>query len=218
MTTRLITRSNDVETITANVTTDARTAMARGLAEYLMQLDFQRDGQEIAGEGGRFLKIKKAYETFAEPEENAPFPSVAIDAEGEVSYSGNGDDGPLAPGVRERFADGRAWSVTSTAGVVLLGEFWSTDPVARRVLVKGLEDAMNPVDWMSGARLELPHYHGVRATYLLLSSRYTDDTDKATRRYRIAQFRVSVAMPTIRVFGKRPNLQVGFRVEATDGT
>lgn len=209
MTSRLILRSNDRETITARRSTDQRTALTRGLADYLRTLSV------VFGVGGRLLKFESVHDVWAEPE--APkviYPAAHIYTPNPVRAN-EAPDAPLSPQLNPAnvLDDGTYWSVVGEVASELSVELWCTDPVQLMGLVSMLEDALMPVDWMSGARIELPHYHGVRARYLRTSTAYLDVEGDAATRQRKAVIEVLASMPAIRLFGKRAAFNGSVRLD-----
>ncbi len=164
--------------------TDAHTAMARGLAEYL--------SQQTIEVGGRKLQLK-TYSTWAEPEDQVSYPAAAIGAE-----AGTYDRG---------FTPNYVQTVDAKVRLIAVSEFvqdlqidlWATDPKERLFLSAMIEEVLNPVEWMYGMRLVLPFYHNTIASYELLGSQYTDTSDDAMAKYRRAQFTVRGNMTTYRL-------------------
>jgi hypothetical protein len=74
-----------------------------------------------------------------------------------------------------------------------------TDIEERAMLVAALEDAYDPVDWMSGFNLELPFYFGSSARFLLKSLRYEDGEDTAKKRFRNAVLTLECGVSVIRL-------------------
>ena len=199
--TRLITRPDDLQRITPRRTTDVRTAMTRGLAEYMADLS-------IVWAGGRPIRFKRVGDVWAEPEQLAEYPSAMVNTPNPVSYLAE-PDAPLnpAPPSSQVFDDGRRWSFVGEADTEVNAEVWATDPKELMGLIAMLEDGFMPVDWMSGARLELPHYHGVRARVLMSGVTYIDLESDAARRYRKAQVDFMVSVPRLRIYPALPGAQ-----------
>lgn len=161
-------------TLTPFRETDLHTALTRGLAEYLSQLSI-----EI---GGRQLRLT-TYSTWAEPEQNVAYPSAGVGA-GRGEY-----DRSFTPSVAASFDSARLMAFSEFAQELNV-ELWASDPRERAYLVAMIEEGLNPVDWMYGMRLVLPHYHGTTATYELTASQYTDNAEDAMARYRKALFTI----------------------------
>lgn len=182
--------------LTAYRETDVHTAMARGLAEYLSQQSI-----EI---GGRKLSLT-TYTTWAEPENQASYPSAAIGG-GPGSYDRN-----LTPFIVKTIADEqRLVSVTEFSQELTI-DLWATDPRERLYLVAMIEEALNPVEWMYGFRLILPFYHNATAVYELLSSEYLDSSEDAMAKYRRAAFSVRGTITAFRLLNfpdARPTLRL----------
>lgn len=212
--TRLITDGGDVQRYFAHRETDALGGVVRGLKEYLEQL--------ATDDGNGVIRVFKAViETQAEAEEVAQFPSAVVKPDVEATYEAMSmtpqvskghaceDTGTSIPGAARAFL-----SAPSELSASLKFEVWAVTKEERIALVAMLEDAFQPVpDWF-GARLELPHYHHVRARYTMAGITYSQD---ALQRYWRATMRVLACVPVVKVY-RLPDAQ--FRVKATvvDGT
>jgi hypothetical protein len=171
---------------------DARTAITRGLAEYL-------EGLTVDSVGGRRNMLRKVYQTWAEPEDEAVFPSAVVLMSGSASY----DASRFTPGVAtsEQLPppDSRYVSAVAEMTGEITVELWCNDPTARAELTAALEEALIPYDEMYGLMLDLPHYYGVRAVYELKSVQYPDNETTAMQRYRKALLTLSAQMPVVRL-------------------
>ena len=190
--TRLITRSDDVATFTANRETDVRTALTRGIAEYLEQLEAQ-------ALGGRKLTFKKVLDTWAEPERQAQYPSLSILTPSPGSYDASGFTPSVDPKERLPAPDGRYVVKLAEFSVDMTLEVWANDPKERAELTAALEEMLNPVVYMYGFHLELPHYYNLRATYEMTSLQYPDAEEDAMRRYRRSLFVVHGNVPLVKL-------------------
>lgn len=188
--TRLIDRPNIPSSPTANRETDVRTALTRGLAEYVGQLTYDADG-------GRFLVFQKVFQTWAEPEDEADYPSAAVYANGPGDYDAARFTPSVSQANRVSLPDGRYLVSPCEYVLDIFLDVWATDPAQRLSLTAMLEDALSPVDWRYGLLLELPHYFNERASYELLTGGYADDAVAAQQRVRRSQMtiraRVSVS-------------------------
>jgi hypothetical protein len=200
-------RNNTPPTITNRHETDARTALTRGLAMYLRGLEFD-------GGAGRILAFgNRVFESYADPEVQAAFPSAMVSSDS----PGNYDASRLTPGEpvdRVQAAEGNALISTSEFVLDMVIDIWATEPRSRMALVAGMEQALSPVDWMYGLRLDLPFYFGARAGYELQSVQYIDSEESATRRYRRASMVVSGRVPVYR-FAAKPLARPRFTLDVT---
>jgi hypothetical protein len=176
-----------------NRETDLRTALTRGLKEYLEQLSIDW----IDGRQERFSKVS---ETWAESETNITYPSAAVYSEEELEHLGT-DDAPMTPTTETDPLTNTQYIKPDEVRLVMTVLVWAQDPVQRMVLCAMLEDAFAPVEWMRGFRLDLPHYHNQRGEYSLVASRYLDNETDDQRRYRKAEFVVEGRVPQIRILG-----------------
>lgn len=187
--------------------TDVRTAVTRGLAEYLQQL-------AITASDGNVYSFKKVDDTWAEPEEDAEYPAACVFSEGEGIYEDSAGFAPtLSPANRVADpADARYVVTPNGFQVDLIAEVRSDNPVARMWLLAMLEDALDPLDTQSGTVLELPHYFNQRATFKLIGSTYDDDPTAAQQRLRVAKVRVRANCPQTRLAFK-PQMVIRRQVE-----
>lgn len=195
----LVSASSMEQKFTTNRECDAQQAMARGLADYVRPMS-------VIMPGGRELKFENVYDSYADLEATSTYPSAAVYTEEDASYGG-GTESPITPQVHvideAQFArDGNGDTLITASELVqeFLVDVWANDQEARTGLTMLLQDAfVNPLDWMTGFRLELPHYCGIRATFEVPDShRYIDtDTDKARRYYRVL-FRIKGRVPVVR--------------------
>jgi hypothetical protein len=199
-TTRLIPLPGDEQSVTSRRETDVRTAMTRGVAEYLRQLS-------IDWVGGRRSYFKQVLETWSEPENDSKYPSACVYAEGDGIY----DTSNLTPQTYD-IGDGLQLRKASELKLRISVEFTATDPVERMALMAMLEDAFDPCDWRSGFILELPHYHNVRATFEKLDNKYEDGPVVAQRRIRVGRVILDGMCPQMRFVGIVP--KPDFRIDA----
>jgi hypothetical protein len=201
--TRLITDADDPQQLTLTRTTDTRTALARGLVEYFGQL-------EGIAEGGRAMRFVNAQVCWAEPEQPSTSPALVITGIVQGSYA----DSDFTP--RVVFQNGRqALMEMSALEQEFLVSVWAKDPMQRMGLSTLIEDASDPVDWMSGFRLELPYYFGARAIYTVRNVQYLDGAADAQRRWRVAVFGVTATVPKYRPIGTPPTLIPELALEVT---
>lgn len=187
--TRLITSPRDEQSMTLVRETDARTALLRGLAEYLMTLEFDAFG-------GRQVQFRAVNFDWAEPEDEALLPAASVLPEGSGIYTARG----LGQDTSGADRIGTATLVCpSQYDATISVMVWATDPEQRIALCAMVEDGVAPVKWMPGFWLELPHYHGVRAEFGVVNNTYLDDTTTAQQLRRKADFQVLGQLPVVRV-------------------
>lgn len=171
---RVILKPDDEMKLTYVRTTDARTALARGLQEYI-------GTKSMVWEGGRRIAFQDIKVVWATPEDpKAKYPAAAVVGAQEAEY----DSSQFTPKLAKTFdpKDGRYLRRVSELVQRFAFVIWSTDPRERLGLVAMVEDALEPAEFMSGLRLELPYYFGVRATYEKLAIAYEDSSDTAIGR------------------------------------
>lgn len=194
--TRLVTDPALVPTYRLNQETDVRTAIARGLKEYLEQLTW-------VASGGRLHRFAEVFDTWAQAEAAARYPSAAVVAYGDGDY----DASSFTP-VAYEVAEGVGLAKVAELKIDMEISVYATDNRQRAALVAMLESALNPVDWMYGMRLELPHYFGSRATFEPTPMRYYDSPEEAIRRFRRAGVMIRCSTPVI-VISKLPFMATG---------
>ena len=207
---RLITSSGQPIVYGGVQETDARTALTRGLAEYLALLVFDAPG-------GRELRFDKVLDTWAEPEDNARYPRAVVGGTGTGVYDASKfTPGPPTQRHQLPLPDGRYLISASAFVQDLTVEVWANDPPARREIVRGLEAAFNPVEWMFGFQLELPFYFNERAVYAPKDLAYLDTEQDAMRRYRKAVFTLTGEVPVVNAYSaqKFPPAKPSFRLDA----
>ena len=204
MTTRLITSPREETKWTARRETDAADALVRGLAEYLADLRAEVAGREI--------KVRAppsaGWPQGAPPD--AELPALTVHTGDQTGrYGADDNDSPLGPKVLNvEVAPGVYPQVTGAFNQPLVVELWCATPSDRRALSAAIEDAMFPVDWMLGVRLELGHYHGAQARYTLVDATRRDSAEDAQARLRKQVFTVASQVALVRL---APRKRADFR-------
>lgn len=165
--------------LTDNRETDTRTALLRGLAEYI---------EIVSADRGLGLKVTQGW---ADPEEQASYPNAQVTTYGKGSYDAKSltpqtrlpEDRRIEPGPTGTYISDAA-EFTQTLQVIV----YATDQNQRVNLIAELEQAFSPVLHMYGFKLALPHYHGQFAVYEMLDVEYQDDDTAALTRIRKAVF------------------------------
>ncbi len=196
--------------------TDLRRAMARGLKEYIEQLTFELDD-------ARHVQFRNVYDHWAEPEDYKQTPSACVYSVDQLAYGGGADaESPMSPTVKTIPARGPGAPLGMQAllpgeGVqTFMVECWAQDSEQRMAVSAMLEDAFNPVDWMWGFRLELPHYFNTRAVYKCVGSADLDTEEDAAKRYRKVVFTVEARCQQVRILG--PGVPLRTRVQISLNT
>jgi len=205
---RLITSATDSQILSYVRTTDARTALARGLQEYLQTL-------QIIWEGGRLVAFRDVKVAWASVEDPTVYPSAVLVGAEPATYEANSFVPQLVrvqEGENSRYIR-QASEMMQSFQLIL----WTTDPVERMALTAMVEDALSPAEFMYGLRLELPYYWNVRATYSPLSVIYDDNAADAQRRWRRAVITVTGHIPQMRPVGHLVNMRpLGVVISSTE--
>lgn len=186
---------------------DARLAICRGLAEYIEGISFQSPG-------GRLVRFTSVHEEYAEPEDDARYPSAAILLQGSGTYDASRSMVPSQDEM-ERLPqpDGRSLIVMCDYVQNLNVEVVSTDPLERSGLVMALERAFMPSASKFSFALNLPFYFGVRAVYALQELNIDDSSDNVMQRVRKANFTLQATVPLVQLFSF-PDLRPSFTLES----
>lgn len=189
--TRLIVDARDRREPIPTRSTDATTALTRAVAEYAASLG------PFVTEDGRTVQFQSSYDAWAQPENLAAYPAfICYTNDNEGKY----DVGNRTPIVSPtRYADGTYEVSSAELELELKCEVWSTDPEERKALVLQLEEAFEPVEWMYGFRLELPHYFNQRATFEPARVTYMGGSGEAIAGFYNARLLVRAAVPKTRV-------------------
>lgn len=208
---RLVRNARERVALTDRRETDCRTALTRGLKEYLEQCSALVIDADETGTHGREVRFQKVLGGWADPEVPAVVPSACVLALDEGSY----DASRLTPKVFD-LESGLSLQESSEFTQRLAIEVWAKDPIERMALVAMLEDALDPVEWMTGFKLVLPHYHATTALYLKQSSVYLDNEQNAQRNHRRAVIMLTASMVQYRRLGVVPRMDVRFALTVGD--
>lgn len=205
--------------LTSRAETDGRSALTRGLAEYLRQL-------AIEGPGGRRIWFRGgAFYDWDVRKETAHFPAAHVHAPeaGTYDYTALGDgslhkEDELDTSVDEdkdwlpknRRLYGMRMAELSCPLVI---EVWGTDLEERIWISRMLETwVIAPVDWMNGFRLNLPHYHGCRGEYCFEMAEVPDEAEAVRARKWKLVLRGKGWLGLIRVIDKTPLQPAGLQI------
>lgn len=204
--TRLLTTPSVPTRFTGNVEVDARTALTRGLAEYIEQLSFNM-------QGGRALRFKRTFDAYSEPEQLVAYPSCVVMTTGAAQYEARSFTPTMNFDCRLPAPDGRYLVVSADYTQDITVQLWANDPPERQGLVQMLELALNPVMYRYGFVLELPFYFNQRAVYELKDMSYEDSEEDSVRRYRKASFTLKGTVPLTRLVSA-PDAKPAFDLRA----
>lgn len=182
--TRLVTTAGAVPPkLTGVRLCDAVTALKRGLKEYLEQVFLDVDGERI-----RFMQV---HDVWGDTDQVAQYPSAVVMASEEAVYDYSSFTPVLDPTKLIEVANGsepantRSYLVKYSEVTVRLAlEIHCSSPAERVSVQMMLEDALNPVDWMFGFKLDLPHYYNQRAVFEPMTTQNMDSDENARRRWR----------------------------------
>lgn len=202
---RVVTDPGDPQKLTFVRTMSSRDALSRGLAEQLTDLS-------TIWEGGRELRFSVVERAWSAPERPSRYPAASI-----VGLSrGRYDSSRMSPETLQTSdGTGRALRVTSEFVQDFELAIWATDEVQRGALLAMVEDALNPVDWMYGMRLELPYLFGLRATYEPRDVGFSDGGTTAVQGEWRASIGIAASVPHTVPVGDIPNMRLRTLINVT---
>lgn len=196
--------------LTANRTTDSRTALKKGLADYLMSLP-----PFIHPTHGREVELRKIYDTWPEQEEKTQYPSAVVFSPEKHPYESSSFTPILDPDCK---VDATTYLVKhAEVNFNMVIDILSTDPEERICFGMQMEDALNPVDWMYGFQLELPHYHNLRGVYQVMDGNHPDDEPSVFKRNRHLTLTVNGQVSMVTLKKLTPLTEVRTTVVVVDG-
>jgi hypothetical protein len=182
---------------------DCRTALARGLAEYVRAIQ----GFDLTGKSVKFANV---YDTWPDSADTQALPAASVYADGDGSY----DTGQLGVMTQGRVPDGRTYAVVAEYATNITIELGARSKDERAALVAAIERALVPEARIYAARLVLPHYFNAVAEYSLQTNVYENSPDQVQAGRWTATVTVAASVPQVRVFGRVPDaVEVRARVE-----
>ncbi len=206
-TAELLMYASDKQVITPFAETDVRTAMARAIKELLEQVDFRMAGKSV--------RFKKVYAQWAEPEDDAEYPSACVYSEEDGKF--DLEDSRILPGglsssnAIEGVA-GMYWFSPCEFVQQLTVEIFTTSSRERAMLNAMLTEVFFPVTWKIGFRMRVPFYHGVHIDFLPSVAGYVDNEEDARRRFRKLRWTIEARAPMMRILRNVPTAQTGGRI------
>jgi hypothetical protein len=191
---QLVTDAEQREVLTSRREVDARTALTRSLKEYLQQL-------VVVDPGGADLRFKEVFETWAEPETVAVFPSAAIYGAARGAFDASCFTPVQNPAEILPVEDGRYVVKPCEYVQDLVIDIWAADIGVRSMLSAMTEEELSPVLWMYGMRLMVPYYHGVHAVFEPRFADYLESEDAARKRWRRCLITITARIPVVRLVG-----------------
>lgn len=172
--------------------TDARTALKRGLANYIESIP-----TFIHPTHGRPVKLAAVFDVWPDQEDKIVIPSATVYSSDPHPYEAHAFGPTIDPGCK---IDAMTYLVKyAEIRFDMTIDILTSDPEERVAFSMMMEDALNPVEWMSGFRLDLPHYHNLRATYELLNGNYPDDEPNVFKRNRHLTYTIRGNVSAVRI-------------------
>lgn len=205
--TRLAAEDEWAPSLDADPDMDARTALTRGLAEYLI-------GLESPGADGRMAFLRVAFDVWPEPEAVPRYPSALVYSAERMRYDSASmtprvfdvaqrppAPSPLLDPLASLSLAPRRKALKQACECVLqvTVNIEVTDKNMRPMIAGMLERALTPDPSRYNLVLELPHYHGARASYELLESVYVDSAEVALRNQPAVLFVLEARAPLLSV-------------------
>lgn len=190
---RLITERGDKQIVTSVRECSALRAPVRALVEYLGTLEFQDEGNKV-------ITFTQVVETKADPETQASYPSCSVYSADTAEYVN--ESAILEPIYTAADGTPDGWAVLGMGEIKqdINVHVWTTESTQREQCIMMLEDAFNPVEWATGFMLEMPHYHGLRASYTFTRLQLEDVPEDNFYRYRKAVITLTAYAPYVRRF------------------
>ncbi len=205
---RAILLPGDEQVYTYDRTEDPRSALARGLKEPLEVI-------AINWVGGRLLRFRAVHVSWGDPEDPGEYPSLGIVGIDEGIYEANTMTPRL---IKVEGKDNRFLKQASELRQQFSLLVWSTDRMERSGFVAAIEDMLEPAEFMTGLRLELPYYFNARATYEKNGITYDDGVDTNNRRWRRAAISVTANLEQLVPIGDLPYGSTRLQGTVTDGS
>ncbi len=207
----LVREPDQKHTHTSHRETDARTALKRGLANYLASLP-----TFIHPTHQRVIKLEAVFDVWPDQEDKIVIPSATVYSSDPHPYEAHS----LSPTIDPSCKIDAVTYVVKYAEIKfdMTIDILTSDPEERVVFAMMMEDALNPVEWMSGFRLDLPHYHNQRATYELLDGNYPDDEPNVFKRNRHLTYTLRGNVSAVRIKKITPFNSATVQSTIDDGT
>ena len=193
----LATEATERRPLTLRAEYDEHTAVIRGLAGYIAQLEHAIAGRHIA--------LSRVSADWADHDDGAiASPSAAVYTTEVGQYETSSGMAPGPPKLVDTDpADPTAKLSLTCSGMYTLGEVTvevkCEDKIQRAGVRHMLVNAFWPVTWMSGFRLWLPRYHSAVVEYLLVSGQQADAADTANAGIRPLTMRLRARVPVYRM-------------------
>lgn len=206
----LVRKRDQKQVITTSRQECAPQALLRGIVEYLETQAIKVNGRSVG--------FKSVVDRLPDFEQGMlALPAAACVLEGDGEYRS----------MRIGASAGAFVSTVSTADTRSVGSpcdyeadirvwLWANDPQIRSALLALVEDMLNPVDWMQGARIALPFYHGVHAEYQLKRSGILESSEDVAKRFRRASVLLHGVIPLVRLLGPFGAADIHAAVERVD--
>lgn len=193
---------------------DARNVALETWRTFVSLLQFSKTGP--SGQAAMVYRVPYT-SIFIEQPDNVvtmPLPAISIVAgEGEHESYGLGA-GQLLDETANKYGEGLVLYNIGDWVEELNVEVWASSIPERRSLVVGMTEAFTMIEESGTLRLKLPTYFDQVASFVLIGTRYIDDTDSARNRRR-AMMRVQLTVPQVRL-ARFQRLVPMFEVEVED--
>lgn len=179
---------------------DGRTAGLRILKKYYSELVFYRSGG--VDDGGDALPPvpfsiaeRDIHVEWPDDESDLRLPSIVLLGQAAADIVGVGLTSNLDEGTIDQYGDGTVVATVGEHTEQLLVEVWADTKAQRRAIIAGLEQAMIPLEQMSGLRFRCPDYYDQLVVFSLGSVEVVDDDSStfARRKARLVmEMRINV--------------------------
>ncbi len=179
---------------------DGRTAALRILKKYFSELTFYRaGGKDEVGE----TKPPIAYQVpwrdihveWPDDEDELHLPALAFLAQGPGEYDAIGMTGFVEEDTKDVYSPGTVLTWLNEYVEKFVVEIWAETKAQRRSMIAGIEQALSPLQQMSGIRFRMPDYYEQLVCFSLETREIVDDEQATFLRRRarlVVQMRFNV--------------------------
>lgn len=180
----------DVPAITARKDMDEHTALAYGIAEYMLEINGSHMGRPM-----RVARVAVDYPDRATTGDPV-FPAAGVYATGPGTFS---DLGHVVTSSRDMVSPGVFVPAIDWYSETLRVDVECQDLEQRIGVRMMLTTAFRPADWFAGFRRVLPYYHNTLGNYSLLTASHDDTPDLVDQNIRLLSFTFQADIQTYEV-------------------
>lgn len=162
---------------------DGRTAGLEVLKSYVSELTFFRPGTTKTSRPIPFqIRLDDVHVEAADHEQDEKFPSISFIQVQDGTYNPIGLTALTLEDTRDKYGVGSVLVQQSQYVENVAIEVFASLKPERRAIIKGLEEALVPTDYLYGIRFSMPEYYDQVATFSLVSRKLDEGPDVARHR------------------------------------